>query len=110
MQSNIFIKFKAHLLDVGVEWGAVGAVDRVTLRVVPEAELLLVVVGVDGGEGVGVPRPREHAVLAQVRLPAAVLQQEQSEPAQFTDRIKCLLDESHESGQTGKYVENFTTV
>ena len=84
--------------------------DCVTLRVVPEAELLLVVVGVDGGEGVGVPRPREHAVLAQVRLPAAVLQQEQPEPAQFANRIECLLAESQESGQTGKYVGNFTRV
>ena len=110
MQSNIFDQSEAHLFDVGVERGAVWAVYRVALWVIPEAELLLVVVGVDGGEGVGVPRPREHAVLAQVRLPAAVLQQEQSEPAQFVGRIKWLLAESQESGQTGKYVENFTTV
>ena len=89
-----------HLLDVGVEGGAVGAVHLVAPRLVPEVEVLLVVVAVDGGQSVanqrtlltlltnqrtvlpvGVPLPGVHGVLPQVLLLAAVLQQEQPEPA-----------------------------
>ena len=76
-----------HLLDVGVEGGAVGAVHLVAPRLVPEVEVLLVVVAVDGGQSVWVALPGVHGVLPQVLLLAAVLQQEQPEPANVSNLI-----------------------
>ena len=65
----------SNLLDVRIEGGAVRAVDLVASRLIPEVEVLLVVVAVNGGQPVGVALASVHGVLPEVLLLAAVLQE-----------------------------------
>ena len=53
--------------------------DLVASCLIPEVEILLVVVAVDGGQPVGVALAGVHGVLPQILLLAAVLQKKQSE-------------------------------
>ena len=68
------------LLDVRIEGGAVRAVDLVASSLVPEVQVLLVVIAVDGGQSEGIALAGVHGVLPQVLFLAAVLQEKQSEP------------------------------
>ena len=54
--------------------------DLVASRLIPEVEVLLVVVAVDGGQPVGVALAGVHGVLPEILLLAAVLQRKQSKP------------------------------